>query len=422
MEGVNTVPAKIAVFDLEMPSARRDAISAVGITLIEDGKITNSYYTLVNPECPFDPFTVELTGITPEMATAHPNFGALWEEMRPWFEGALLCAHGASGDLHVLARTLRRYGIEWVDSVRFLCTVETAKQCFPDQERYALHLLSAALGIPIKHHVASSDAAAAAEILLRCLEIDPTLPDNAKEFDMKEARIVGVQKKRRRRKTGGALNVENELKKLVNKRFAAERRVQYRDQGENILGVKAKSVKKLAHRIARSAAAKAFLEDLPHTYLEEDLLHAYLLDEKHGFEECLRLTEAFLPYIENDDVFFACKPRALLRHGEAIVPACRAWIESDHPYTVAFGIRMLSQRISAKSALPDAEEIRTVAGLHAGHPTVSLAGADYFFRLLKYGDEDTAAFVREAAEGSAAAMRGFYFYEKDAEAIAANAE
>ena len=148
----------------------------------------------------------------------------------------------------------------------------------------------------------------------------------------------------------------------------------------------------------------------------------YLLDEQHSFEECLRLTEAFLPYIENDDVFFACKPRALLRHGEAIVPACRAWIESDHPYTVAFGIRMLSQRISAKSALPDAEEIRTVAGLHAGHPTVSLAGADYFFRLLKYGDEDTAAFVREAAEGSAAAMRGFYFYEKDAEAIAANAE
>ena len=96
MEGVNTVPAKIAVFDLEMPSARRDAISAVGITLIEDGKITNSYYTLVNPECPFDPFTVELTGITPEMAAAHPNFGALWEEMRPWFDGALLCAHGAA--------------------------------------------------------------------------------------------------------------------------------------------------------------------------------------------------------------------------------------------------------------------------------------------------------------------------------------
>jgi DNA polymerase III epsilon subunit-like protein len=417
-----TIPAKIAVFDLEMPSARRDAISAVGITLIEDGKITRSYDTLVDPECPFDPFTVELTGITPAMAAAYPNFGDLWEEMRPWFDGALLCAHGASGDLHVLARTLRRYGIEWVDTVPFLCTVETAKQCFPDQERYALHLLSAALGIENVHHVASSDAAAAAQILLKCLKIDPTLPDRAKEFDMKEAHIVGVTKKRRRRKTGAALNVENELKKLVNKRFAAERRVQFRDQSENILGVKAKSVKKLARRIARSAAAKAFLEDLPHTYLEEDLLHAYLLDEQHSFETCLAMTEAFLPYIDNDDVFFACKPKALLRHGEAIVPASLSWIESDHSYTVAFGIRMLSQRINANSAMPDETEIATVAGLHLGHPTVALAAADYFFRLLKYGGEEAEAAVRSAAEGSAAAMRGLYFYEKDAEALATHAE
>ena len=405
-----------------MPSARRDAISAVGITLIEDGKITKSYDTLVNPECSFDPFTVELTGITPAMAAAYPNFGELWEEMRPWFEGALLCAHGASGDLHVLARTLKRYGIEWVDTVPFLCTVETAKQCFPEQERYALHLLSAALGIENNHHVASSDALAAAQILLKCLKKDPTLPDSAKQFDMKEAHIVGVTKRRRRSKSGGALNVENELKKLVNKRFAAERRVQYRDRSENILGVKAKSVKKLAHRIARSAAAKAFLDDIPHTYLEEDLLHAYLLDELTSFETCLTRTEDFLPYIENDDVFFACKPKALLRHGEAIVPACRTWLESDNPYTVAFGIRMLSQRITASSALPQEEEIRTVAGLHLGHPTVALAAADYFFRLLKYGGTEAETLVRDAADGSAAAMRGLYFYEKDAEALAANAE
>ena len=189
----------------------------------------------------------------------------------------------------------------------------------------------------------------------------------------------------------------------------------------NYLGVKAKSVKKLARRICRSAAAKAFLEDLPHTYLEEDLLHAYLLDEQTSFDACLALTEAFLPYIDNDDVFFACKPKALLRHGDAIAPACLTWIGSDHPYTVAFGIRMLSQRINANSPMPDEAEIATVAGLHLGHPTVALAAADYFFRLLKYGGAAAEALVRDAAEGSAAAMRGLYFFEKDAEAMAANA-
>ena len=44
----------------------------------------------------------------------------------------------------------------------------------------------------------------------------------------------------------------------------------------------------------------------------------------------------------------------------------------------------------------------------------------------KYGVERVFLFGSrargEAAEGSAAAMRGFYFYEKDAAAMAANAE
>ncbi len=404
-----------------MPSARRDAISAVGITLIENGKITDSYYTLVNPECSFDPFTVELTGITPAMAAAYPNFGDLWEDMRPWFSGAFLCAHGASGDLHVLARTLKRYNVAWEPTVPFLCTVEAAKQCFPEAERYSLGLLCGALGIPIQHHVASSDAAAAAQLLLMCLQRDPDLFDRAKEFDMENARIVGVQKRSRRRGRGGAApDVEKELRRLVNKKFAAARRLQYRDTGENVMGVKSKAVKRLAQRICRKEAAKNFLADLPHDYLEEDLLHAYLLDLLPDFNACLAGVEAFLPCVENDDVFFALKPRALLKSPPRLAEHCRRWIESDHPYTAAFGIRMLAQGISAKTFSPaDFSEpaAKTVAGMHIDHPTVALAAADYFFRLLKYGGEPAKDFVREAAPDCAAAARGLYFFNKDAEAL-----
>ncbi len=418
---MNTLPQKITVFDLEMPSARRDAISAVGLTVIEDGKVTDSYYTLVNPECSFDPFMVELTGITPEMAAGYPNFGALWETMRPFFEGALLCAHGAPGDLHVLARTLKRYHIEWIASAPFLCTVEAAKKCFPEQERYSLGLLCKALEIPIRHHVASSDAAAAAELLLRCLQRDPELLSGAREFDFKEARIVGAVKKRsRRKKTGAALNVEIELKRLVNKKFAAARSLQYRDTGENVLGVKSKQLKRLAQRIFRSSAADAFLADLPHTYLEEDLLHAYLIDLQTDTEKCAALTEAFLPFVENDDVFFALKPGLFLRRPARIAGRCGAWIQSDHPYTAAFGIKMRAQGISPKTFTPEEfvpEEADFIAGLHIDHPTVALAAADYFFRLLKYGGEEAFRYVYGVADSCTAAKRGVYFYEKDLAAL-----
>ena len=405
-----------------MPSARRDAISAVGITLIENGIITHSYYTLVNPECPFDPFTVELTGITPEMAAAYPNFGALWPQMRPWFSGALLCAHGASGDLHVLARTLKRYGVEWEATVPFLCTVEAAKQCFPEAERYSLGLICKAMGIPIRHHVASSDAAAAAQLLLKCLEKDPTLPERAKEFDMVSAHVVGAQKKRpRRKKTGAALNVENELKKLISKSYAAARRLQYRDTGENVLGVKNKAVKRLAQRIARRQAAQAFLQDLPHTWLEEDLLHAYLLNLQTRFGPCLEAVEAFLPNVTNDDVFFALKPRALLSSPALLQEPCKRWIGSDHPYTAAFGIRMLAQSLSPRTLSPETfseAEAADIAGLHISHPTAALAAADYFFRVLKYGGAPALEYVESIAGACTAASRGLYFFRKDSEALA----
>ena len=42
-------------FDLEMPGQHEPRISAVGITVIENRKITDKLYYLVNPETEFDP-------------------------------------------------------------------------------------------------------------------------------------------------------------------------------------------------------------------------------------------------------------------------------------------------------------------------------------------------------------------------------
>ena len=147
------------------------------------------------------------------------------------------------------------------------------------------------------------------------------------------------------------------------------------------------------------------------------------MDLQTGFDACLAAVDAFLPLVENDDVFFALKPKALLRSPERIEERCRNWIESDHPYTAAFGIRMLAQAISPKTFDPDVFDpapAERIAGMHIDHPTVALAAADYFFRLLKYGGEENGAYVRGIAESCTAAKRGLYFYEKDQEALAMN--
>ena len=56
-------------FDVETPNYANDRMSAIGVTVVENGEIVGTYDTLVNPETYFDSFNVRLTGITPEMVT-----------------------------------------------------------------------------------------------------------------------------------------------------------------------------------------------------------------------------------------------------------------------------------------------------------------------------------------------------------------
>ena len=73
--------SRYIVFDTETPNSRNNRISAIGISVVEDGVITREFATLVNPEAHFDPFNIQLTGITPEAVEAAPTFPALWQEL-----------------------------------------------------------------------------------------------------------------------------------------------------------------------------------------------------------------------------------------------------------------------------------------------------------------------------------------------------
>ena len=104
---------RFVAFDVETPNARNDRMSAIGITVVEDGEITEEFYSLVNPETRFDPFNIQLTGISPEAVENEPTFPELWETIEPIFSRGVLVAHNATFDLGVLAKCLRAYHIPW---------------------------------------------------------------------------------------------------------------------------------------------------------------------------------------------------------------------------------------------------------------------------------------------------------------------
>ena len=161
--------ARFTVFDVETPNRMNNRMSAIGITVIEDGIITAEFYSLVNPEQPFEPFNTQLTGISEETVRNAPTFPEIWTRIEPTMSAGLLVAHNAVFDMNVLKKCLRDYEIEWKPYARYLCTVQMGRRLLPGMS-HKLNVLCDYYGICLDHHKADSDSRACAEILLRYLE------------------------------------------------------------------------------------------------------------------------------------------------------------------------------------------------------------------------------------------------------------
>lgn len=107
---------------------------------------------------------------------------------------------------------------------------------------------------------------------------------------------------------------------------------------ENIIGIKKPVLEKFEKSLTQDEKIK-FINTLPHTYLEENLLHGIILSNMKNFEEKLSYFEKFLPYINNwavCDMLKLGKPN--LNNKEIIYNKCKEWILSKDEYTIRFGV------------------------------------------------------------------------------------
>lgn len=161
--------SKFIVFDVETPNHLNNRMSAIGITVIENGVITEEFYSLVNPETYFDYFNTRLTGISEESVMNAPTFPELWTEIEPSMSSGILVAHNAVFDMSVLKRCLCDYSIYWKQNVPYLCTVQMGRRILPGMS-HKLNVLCDYYGISLNHHHAGSDSRGCAEILLKYIE------------------------------------------------------------------------------------------------------------------------------------------------------------------------------------------------------------------------------------------------------------
>ena len=190
---------RYTVFDVETPNSANNRMSAIGIVVLEDERVVDRFDSLVQPDTHFDPFNMELTGITPEKVTSAPNFVQLWPQIRPLMEDAVLVAHNAQFDMAVLSKCLRAYGIDWKDTVQYICTCKMSGVCLPRLANHRLDTLCGYYQIPLDHHQADSDAMACAELLMR---MSPLVDRNGflRNYDLRVGRTLPNHLVRRKSK------------------------------------------------------------------------------------------------------------------------------------------------------------------------------------------------------------------------------
>ena len=82
---------------------------------------------------------------------------------------------------------------------------------------------------------------------------------------------------------------------------------------------------------------------MPHTYFDEDQLHAFLLSEIKDFDRCVAAVDRFLPYVDNWATSDQLSPTCFKKHRQALLPYIERWIDSGETYPVRFGVGMLMQ-------------------------------------------------------------------------------
>lgn len=150
--------------DVETANDFRGSICSIGLVKFQDGKVIDTFYSLINPEEEFDYFNIDIHGITPDDVADAPTFPEIRQKIVDFIGSDIVVAHFAQFDMGALKDAYKKYQIDF-DHIEYICSYRLAKVALPGQLNYKLKRLAKNLNIELDHHNALSDAQASGLIL-----------------------------------------------------------------------------------------------------------------------------------------------------------------------------------------------------------------------------------------------------------------
>lgn len=153
------LPAKLAFVDIETTgmSALRGRIIEIGIVRVENGKVTQKYHQLINPQA-YIPAEIEmLTGITLKDLENKPTFREIAGDILNILEDCVFVAHNVRFDYSFLKQEFLRQNITF--NSKHFCTVKLSRLLYPQFTRHNLDAIIERFGFTCKNrHRAFDDA------------------------------------------------------------------------------------------------------------------------------------------------------------------------------------------------------------------------------------------------------------------------
>lgn len=154
--------------DFETATGSPESACAVGIVTVNEGIITEEFYTLIQP--PNNEYwyrNVMVHGIKPIETLNEKTFDSHFPEIQKRLFGRTIVAHNEAFDRRVLMNTMKYYGLyydelEIADMWECTCKIYRKKGYKPANLKHCADLNN----IQLVHHEALSDARACAKLYL----------------------------------------------------------------------------------------------------------------------------------------------------------------------------------------------------------------------------------------------------------------
>ena len=145
--------------DFETAKYSRESACAVGLVKYQDGNVTDTYYSLIQPPILYiRPDFTAIHGLTVDDVKDAPRFDDIWDSnIKPFIGEFPMAAHNAPFDMGVLQGVLAWYELE-IPSLPYFCTCRLARNTWLGLKSYSLTNLANHFGIVYDAHNALADA------------------------------------------------------------------------------------------------------------------------------------------------------------------------------------------------------------------------------------------------------------------------